>query len=502
MTDMKRNLLMAKAILAALILTGIGCARSTAAGADRPKLVVGIVVDQMRWDYLYRYYDLYGEGGFRRMMAEGYNCENTMINYVPTVTAVGHTSIFTGSVPAIHGIAGNDFVKDGRMVYCCEDPTVSGVGTDGKAGCMSPRNMLTTTIGDELKIATAFNAKVIGVSLKDRAAILPAGHSADAAYWIDNATGNFITSTYYMKELPGWVKAFNKKYGGRGEREVSYSTYGNLITEEMAKAAIEGEQLGADSITDMLTVSFSVTDKVGHEVATHSPEIQKIFVDLDQRLADLFAYLDQKVGKGQYLAFLTADHGAANNVLMLQEHGIPAGGFVATKVARELDTHLKQKFGASQSIVACISNYKVFFDHKAIAAMQLDFDDVKEETIEWLKRDPQYAYVIDLEHAATATLPSVIKERIINGYHHKRSGDIQMVLNPANYEVGEGPIDRGTTHGVWNPYDSHIPFLLMGWNIKPGSTNRPTTINDIAATVCALIHVQMPNGCIGNAVMN
>lgn len=298
MTDMKRNLLMAKAILAALILTGIGCARSTAAGADRPKLVVGIVVDQMRWDYLYRYYDLYGEGGFRRMMAEGYNCENTMINYVPTVTAVGHTSIFTGSVPAIHGIAGNDFVKDGRMVYCCEDPTVSGVGTDGKAGCMSPRNMLTTTIGDELKIATAFNAKVIGVSLKDRAAILPAGHSADAAYWIDNATGNFITSTYYMKELPGWVKAFNKKYGGRGEREVSYSTYGNLITEEMAKAAIEGEQLGADSITDMLTVSFSVTDKVGHEVATHSPEIQKYSLTWTKGWPTCSRILTRKWAKG------------------------------------------------------------------------------------------------------------------------------------------------------------------------------------------------------------
>ena len=219
---MKRNLLIAKVLLAALTLTGLGCARGTAAGADRPKLVVGIVVDQMRWDYLYRYYNLYGDGGFRRLMAEGYNCENTMINYVPTVTAVGHTSIFTGSVPAIHGIAGNDFMLDGRMVYCCEDTTVSSVGTDGKAGRMSPRNMLSTTIGDELKIATAFNAKVIGVSLKDRAAILPAGHSADAAYWIDNATGNFITSTYYMKELPGWVKAFNKKYGGRGEREVSY----------------------------------------------------------------------------------------------------------------------------------------------------------------------------------------------------------------------------------------------------------------------------------------
>lgn len=500
--EMKRNLLIAKAILAAVILAGLGCARGTAAGVDRPKLVVGIVVDQMRWDYLYRYYGLYGEGGFKRMMREGYNCENTMINYVPTVTAVGHTSVFTGSVPAIHGIAGNDFMMDGRMVYCCEDSTVSGVGTDGKAGRMSPRRLLSTTIADELKIATGFKAKVIGVSLKDRAAILPAGHSADAAYWMDNATGCFITSTYYMKELPRWVVSFNKKYGGRSESEVSYSTYGNLVTAEMAKAAVEGEALGQDSVTDMLTVSFSVTDKVGHKVATHSPEIQEIYVDVDKRLADLFAYLDQKVGKGQYLAFLTADHGAANNILMLQEHGIPAGGFVASKVAKELDTYLKQKFGARQSLVNGIGNYQVFIDHKAVEAMRLDLGEVKAAAIEWLKRDPQLAYVVDLEHAATATLPAIIKERIINGYHRLRSGDIQLVPNPANYEVGEGPIDRGTTHGVWNPYDSHIPFLLMGWGVKPGRTDAKTTVNDIAATVCALIHVQMPNGCIGNAVIN
>lgn len=494
------NNLLKKAVLMAVVLTCLGCAKSVAEGLDRPKLVVGIVVDQMRWDYLYRYYDLYGEGGFKRMMNEGYNCENTMINYVPTVTAVGHTSIFTGSVPAIHGIAGNDFMIDGKMAYCCSDPTVKGVGTDSEAGMMSPRNMLTTTIGDELKIATDFKAKVVGVSIKDRAAILPAGHSADGAYWIDNATGRFITSTYYMEKLPEWVVAFNNKYGGKDERQVSYSTYGNLITEEMAKAAVEGEALGADEVTDMLTVSFSCTDKVGHEVATHSPEIREIFVDLDKRLADLFTYLDQKVGKGQYIAFLSADHGAANNILMLREHGIPADGFVASKKAKQLDDYLKGKFGVEQSLVNCISNYKVFLDHGAIKALSLDLDDVKEEAIEWLKGDKQYAYVVDLEHASEASIPSLIKERIINGYHRLRSGDIQMILNPANYEVSSEVIDKGTTHGVWNPYDSHIPFLLMGWHVQPGRTDAPTTINDIAATVCSLIHVQMPNGCIGNAV--
>ena len=497
---MKRNSLFTKMLLAAVAFTCFGCMKGFATAADRPKLVVGIVVDQMRWDYLYRYYDLYGEGGFKRLMSEGFNCENTMINYVPTVTAVGHTSIFTGSVPSIHGIAGNDFMLNGKMVYCCADSTVGSVGTGSDAGRMSPRNMLTTTIGDELKIATDFKAKVVGVSLKDRAAILPAGHSADGAYWIDNSTGTFITSTYYMKSLPGWAEAFNKKYGGRSEREVSYSPYGNLMTAEMAKAAIAGEGLGQDGVTDMLTVSFSCTDKIGHEVATHSDKMREIFVDLDKRLADFFNYLDQNIGKGQYLVFLTADHGAANNILMLREHGIPAGGFVISKVAEELDKHLQRKFGVQRKLVVCISDYKVFLDHEAVRELSLDLDDVKKAAVEWLERDPQYAYVVDLERISDATIPSVVRERIINGYHRMRSGDVQIVLNPANYEVGSEVIDGGTTHGVWNPYDSHIPFILMGWHVSPGSTNAKTTINDIAATVCALIHVQMPNGCIGNAV--
>ena len=315
---MKRKFLLTKVLMLAAAFMSLGTAAGSAAGVERPKLVVGIVVDQMRWDYLYRYADLYGENGFKRLMREGYNCENTMINYVPTVTAVGHTSIFTGSVPAIHGIAGNDFLLNGKMTYCCTDTTVRSVGSNSDAGQMSPRNMLATTIGDELKIATDFKAKVVGVSLKDRASILPAGHSADGAYWMDYSTGTFITSTYYMDELPGWVADFNKKYGGKSEREIAYSSYGNMITAEMAKAAIGGEALGQDSVTDMLTVSFSCTDKIGHEYATHSREIRDIFVDLDSRLADFFAYLDDKVGRGQYLVFLTADHGAANNILMLQ----------------------------------------------------------------------------------------------------------------------------------------------------------------------------------------
>jgi len=497
---MKQNLTILKTIAVVTLLTALCGAKAFAANVERPKLVVGIVVDQMRWDYLYRYNHLYTDSGFKRLMAEGYNCENTMINYLPSVTAIGHTSIYTGSVPAIHGIAGNNFYEGRRHMYCCDDSTVSAVGSNGKAGRMSPRNMLATTIGDELKIATDFKSKVIGVSIKDRAAILPAGHSADAAYWIDNSTGQFITSTYYMTKLPDWVVKLNKSFGKHTAEEIGYSSIGNMMTAEMGKAAIKNEALGQRGITDMLTISFSCTDKIGHKYATHSPQTQEIYVDLDQRLADFLTYLDNTIGKEQYLVFLTADHGAANNVLFSQEHGIPAQPYLCEQKLKELDSHLKSKFGAQRSLLVGFDSYRIYLDHEAIDAQSLTLADIKHETILWLKKDPVIAQVIDLENAATAATPAVIKEKIVNGYNHKRSGDIIIVLNPACYEVWKDTSERGTQHGAWNPYDCHIPFILMGWHVKPGFSNAKTYITDIAPTICSMIHIQMPNGCIGNSV--
>lgn len=497
---MKQNIILLRVVLVAVLASIFGSVKANAQGVERPKLVVGIVVDQMRWDYLYRYNDLYCEGGFKRLMAEGFNCENTMINYLPSVTAIGHTSIFTGSVPAIHGIAGNNFYMDGKEVYCCDDNTVETVGSNSKAGHMSPRNMLATTIGDELKIATDFKSKVIGVSLKDRASILPAGHSADAAYWVDNSVGGFISSTYYMKQLPDWVVKLNKQFGKPTSEEINYSPVGNMMTEEMGKAAITNEKLGQRGETDMLTISFSCTDKIGHKYATHHPKTQEIYVDLDQRLSDFFTFLDKTIGKGQYLVFLTADHGAANNILFSQEHGIPAGPFLGFKDVKGLNEYLKTKFGVSQDLALGCNTYRIYLDHKTINSLSLNINDIKREAMQWLKRDTIVAYTVDLESAATATIPYLIREKIVNGYNPDRSGDIQIIPRPACYEIGSETIDRGTQHGVWNPYDCHIPFILMGWHVKPGYTNAKVEITDIAPTVCSMIHIQMPNGCIGNPV--
>jgi len=241
---------------------------------ERPKLVVGIVVDQMRWDYLPRYYDQFGTDGLRRLVDKGYSCDNCLINYVPTVTAIGHTSAYTGATPAFHGICGNDFFIDGQKVYCTQDDSVEPVGSDNrKKGCMSPRNLLSTTIGDQIRMHTDFESKVIGVSYKDRAAILPAGRSANAAYWLDTQNGQFITSTYYMKELPQWAKDYNKALKQNKELQqvgsrVGYYPLCGHITTDMAIAALKGESLGKGKTTDMLCVSYSQTDVIGHEWAT------------------------------------------------------------------------------------------------------------------------------------------------------------------------------------------------------------------------------------------
>lgn len=498
---MKRNFIFT-AVLLLTVLLGISChAEDTSKTVQRPKLVVGIVIDQMRWDYLYRYNDLYCEGGFKRLMREGRNYENTMINYIPSVTCIGHTSIYTGTVPAVHGMTGNYFYDGDKYVYCCEDETVNGVGTSTAAGKMSPRRMLCTTIGDELKIATDFNAKVIGIALKDRSAIMPAGHAADAAYWFDYETATFVSSTYYMTKQPQWLESFNKTIGKATKADVQYTNLGNQLTEQLAEEVIKGERLGQEGRTDMLTISFSCTDMIGHKYGTHHEKTQQVFVDVDKRLSALFDFLDRTVGRGQYLAFLTADHGAANNILMMQEHNIPADGFFSEKVKNALNEHLKAKFGTAENLVTSIDSYRVKLNHKAIASLQsANINDVKDAVIDYIKQDDNVAYIVDYERLSQATMPYIIKEKITNGYYASRSSDLQIIMKPAHYEVSGKEIDRGTTHGVWNPYDAHIPFLLMGWHVRPGAVHDETYITDIAPTVCSMLHIQMPNGCIGRSV--
>ena len=531
-----------------MALLGCGTAsaqQSNAAAIERPKLVVGIVVDQMRWDYLYRYQKRYTDGGFKRLLGEGFSCENTMIPYVPSVTAIGHTCIYTGSVPSIHGIAGNNFVKDGKKVYCTDDDSVKPVGTTSVAALMSPRNLWVSTIGDEMKIASNGRAKVVGVALKDRASILPAGHNPNGAFWFDDQTGCFITSSYYMDHLPKWVEAFNDKrlpeqylsqkwntlypkntytesttdeneyengiregvkatlplnlpelYKKYGYGIIRNTPFGNSLTLDMAKAAIDGEQLGADDETDLLTVSCSSTDYIGHQVGTHAIETEDTYLRLDKAIAYFLAYLDSKVGKGNYLVFLSADHGAMNNAAFLQDRRIPAGSWDASATAKKLNHVLAKEYPEAGDIVKTVMNYQVFFNRDVIKSKQLDFDNIKQTVVNVLKEDPSVLYACDMAKASTESIPEEVKSRIINGYNRERSGDVVIILKPNFYAHGM----KGTDHGAWNSYDTHIPLVFMGWGIKHGATTKQTFMTDIAPTIAAMLHVQAPNGCVGKSI--
>ncbi len=470
---------------------------------ERPKLVVGIVVDQMRWDYLSRYYEKFGKDGFRRMIDNGYSFDNCLINYLPTITAIGHTSAYTGTTPAFHGIAGNTFMMNGVKTYCCNDSTVTPVGSDNvKAGQRSPVNLLSTTMGDQLRMHTDFRSKVIGVSYKDRAAIFPAGRSANAAYWLDTQNRQFITSTYYMKELPEWAKAFNKellKHEGfkKVGKDVGLTPITGEITTDMAIAALKGEQLGKGDDTDMLCVSYSQTDLIGHKWGTRGEHTDEAYLELDKDIARLFQALDEQVGAGNYLAFLTADHGAAQSIQYMQDHHLSAGKWISKRQENRLQAHLAEKFNTTRSLILGQYDYRFFLDHQAIAEEGLNLQAVKDAAVAFLLQDPVNCFVVDFEHAATAPVPAFLRERILCGYHHQRSGDIIIFPTPGYYSWGEWSAPTGTTHGEWNPYDAHIPLLFYGWKVPHGADPAEVHITDIAPTVCSLLHIQQPNACIG-----
>lgn len=511
----------------------------------KPKLVVGIVVDQMRYDYLTRFYNKYGEGGFKRMMNEGFNCKNNHFNYIPTKTAPGHTSIYTGTTPKYHGVIGNNWYDKStkKTVYCAGDDSVNSLGTTAASGKMSPHRMKTTTFADENRLFTQMRGKTIGISFKDRGAILPAGHTANAAYWFHGKNeGHFISSTYYMTELPKWVNDFNASdiaesyfkvwntlydintYSESGDdlntfeggfkqiKEtatfpydlsvlknktngfdiVKVTAYGNSITTDFALAALEGEQLGQDDITDVLTVSYSSTDYVGHNFGVNSKEIQDTYLRLDKDLERFFNALDLKVGKGNYTVFLTADHGAVNVPSYLKSIKIPSG-YLNNKAARtKLNTFLLETFSAS-NLIENVSNDQIFLNRARIRELKLDLKEVQESIVNELITYENVDKVYSATTMSTVLFTTGVEELLQNGYNQKRSGDILIVPNPAFISYGK----TGSTHGSGLNYDTHVPLLFFGKGIKHGQTLQKTTIIDIAPTVSALLGISFPNGATG-----
>jgi len=512
---------------------------------SKPKLVVGIVVDQMRYDYLTRFYSKYGEGGFKRMINEGFNCKNNHFNYVPTYTGPGHTSVYTGTTPKYHGIISNNWYDKEikAMVYCAQDDSVKSVGTKDISGKMSPHRMKTTTFADENRLFTQMRGKTIGVAIKDRGSILPAGHTANAAYWFQGKEeGTWISSTFYMNRLPKWVKEFNESgvaesylkewntlydiktytesgddsnefeggFNGKTNATFPYklkslkdengmyelikaTPYGNSLTTDFAIAAIEGEELGKDNETDVLTLSFSSTDYVGHNFGVNSKEVEDTYLRLDLDLERLFKVLDQKVGKDEYTVFLTADHGAIDVPAYLQSVKIPSGYLDNSKMNERLIAFVSSKYQAT-GLIESITNDQIFLNRSKIKELGLDLDDVREAIVN---------EVIDYEHIdkvysanamSNSSFTAGIEQLLQNGFNQKRSGDVIIVSDPGYISYSK----TGSTHGSAFSYDTHVPLLFFGKGIKHGQTLQKTEITDIAPTISALLNISFPNGCIGH----
>ena len=516
---------------------------------SRPRLVVGMVVDQMSWEYLYRFNSRFGQSGFRRLLDEGFNCDNARINYLPSVTAIGHSTVYTGSVPSLHGIAGNNFYDNGKPMYCTEDKSVQTVGAEnGKDGQMSPRNLRATTITDELRIATNFTSRVVGVALKDRGAILPAGHAANAAYWFDDKSGNFISSTYYMDKLPQWVNDFNSKRlpeqylaGGwqplyplntytesvsdqnkyeqpwgdvpatlpldtkalsqkHGVGVIRSTPMGNELTLDMAKAAIEGESLGMrkDS-TDFLAISLSSTDYVGHRYGTFSVELEDTYLRLDRQLASFFSYLDSKYGKDGYVFFITADHAAGHNIQFLADKHLPGDKWRVDETKKLVDSVSRSISGQNVTLLKDVMNYQIFFNEQRIDSLGIDRDKLYNAVVSAVSKQEGVAYAVRGDKVNPTTLPTEIAMRITNGYNRTRSGAIFVVTLPGYMSAGSKPV-LGTNHAVWSPYDTHIPLIFMGHNVPKGHLYREVYMTDIAATLAFLLKTQLPSACIGKPI--
>lgn len=514
---------------------------------QQPDLVVTVVVDQMRWDYLYRYFDRFSEHGFRRLMSEGFLCENTFINHIPSYTAPGHATVYTGTVPAIHGITGNDWYDNitGRSWYCVEDTLVQPVGGSGnpKKGKMSPRNLLSSTITDELKLATQMRSKVFAIAIKDRGSILPAGHLADGAFWYDDLSGSLITSTYYTDTLPKWLNKFNARklpdtylrnawktlypiesyiqsttdsnaYEGDIGDKQSYFPHrtkiqsspsyqvlkkipaGNTYTFEAAKACILGNSLGRGKDPDFIAISLSATDYIGHIFNPNSVEVEDTYLRLDLDIADFLEFLDEYAGEGNYLLMLTADHGVSHNADYMRDIGMPAGNDSERKLFKELKKYVKEQLG-HDSLILAVENYQIFFHEDKIRQNNIDRNHLKQLLTNWLHTQPQIAYVLDMDHPEQWAVPSLVKTMATHGYHRMRSGVLWIIHNPGWYF---GYAQTGTSHSNWHAYDTHIPLIWYGKGVRRGKTYQKVHMEDIAPTLAALLQIQMPNGTIGKVI--
>ena len=501
-------------LLLSILFAAVLAAAPPAIVPRKPKLVLAIAIDQFRYDYLTRYRSEY-TGGLNRLLTKGAVFTDANYEHAPTVTAVGHSTFLSGALPCVSGIVGNEWFDraSAKTVTSVSDDSVKLLGGSSEGGA-SPRRMLVSTIGDELKIASGGKSHVIGVSLKDRSAILPVGHMADGAFWVEGKTGSIVSSTYYFSELPSWVKDLNgskpaDKYAGlfwvggklpaTGDPSLypalPATPFGNELIELIAERAIASEKLGKHDATDVLAVSFSSNDYVGHAFGPDSPEAHDTSVLTDKLLDKFFRYVEAQVGMQNALVVLTADHGVAPVPEISIQRKIGGGRMPGTIVQETVQAALEQQFGKGKWILSAGAE-AIYLDRELMRQKKHPSADVERVAAEAARSVPHVARVFTREQLTEGrAMDDAIGRRVQNGFHPVRGGDLVIVLEPY-WLYGA----KGTTHGTPYNYDTHVPIIFMGAGIKPGRYNKRAAPNDIAPTLATMLDVEIPSGSSGRVL--
>ena len=562
-SSFKRRARFFLAVIASMLAVSL-LPETSARASEQPKLVLQITVDALRGDLPSRFSNVLGQGGFRYLMEQGIHYTNANYQHANTETIVGHVSLATGTVPAAHGMVGNVWFDRelGRIAYNIEDaryhlltagadvdkkseidPTQKTAKSDGR----SPDNILTSTLSDEMAVHFAGRSKIFGVSVKDRGAVSLAGH-AGKAFWFSKASGGFVTSNYYYQHYPDWVNEWNDRkpaqayadkawelmhdsskylFGDADDREyetdfpgfgrtfphaygkaddkyittrLTLSPAGDELTLDFAKTLLDKEQLGQDEVPDFLAISFSSTDYVGHIFGASSLEIEDNMARLDRTLADLFAYIDKKVGLANTLIVLSADHGQPEVPGHLHDLGIDKAHYFDTKALDKAPAiaALKKQFGIGEELIEAFFFPYLYLNQEVIRTKGLDQGAVEQAVVAELLKFQGVAYAVSSTALRTAKLPDTLLMRaILRNFHPKRSGDIYLVFEPNVFINDFDGMIVASTHGSPWRYDTFVPVIFAGAGLKPARVERPITPYDIAPTLATYLNVKPPSGSIG-----
>lgn len=536
-----------------LVMSGVVCGQSAYIPPEKPKLIIGIVVEQLRYDHIEQFRNYLSDDGIKILLNEGTYYQDASFQYMLTQSAPGHATISTGAEPALHGITSDSWYLPlkNELIYCTKDIEVDPVGGSYESGLQSPANLLSSTFSDELKMASNGRSKVYSVGVKDHASILSAGHAADAAYWFDNTNGTWMSSTYYIDSLPLWVNNFNaSRYSdtylnsvwslfGKEEAytactndtnryEIGFSgvnyfpynlkslsdkgklftkgkdysllretPYSNSLTTRFAIDLIEKESLGKDDDTDFLSICYTATDYIGHRFGPSSYEMADAIFRLDKDLSELLTYLNDSIGKRNVLVYFTASHGVSEIPEIRESYRIPSGYFIYGQAVQLLRSYLNVIYGEGNWVKG-YSDRQIYLNRTLIEDARIPLEEIQKVVARFVVQFSGVASAYPYSAFESDNFEGGNMKRIMNNFNSQRSGDVIIALNPGWVEKEEG---MATNHNSPYECDTHVPLIWYGWTVNRGTVARKVNMTDIAATLSSLLKIPYPNACSGSPMV-